>query len=146
MSKSGSFDLLDIFLKTELDKINATIPRERYFLQTLLEQKMTTINIATKNQLPITIPRAELEAFAEEFVPEYYAKIKVPLIFLNSGEHYRVGGDKFDEWVVEKLMGYINEKIVFLQSYVPQHHYYYAYQIQKIKKQFPNLIQTVFTI
>ena len=76
-----------------------------------------------------------------------HSKINIPILFLQKRDHFVTSGNKFDLWVVERLLGYEESGLVIsLELYVPKHDYYYAYQINRIRKEFPNIIQVIYSM
>ncbi|MHA1991278.1 MAG: hypothetical protein ACW98A_09975, partial [Candidatus Hodarchaeales archaeon] len=59
---------------------------------------------------------------------------------------FKVGGGKIDQWVVEKLLGYVKENVVFIKFYDPEHEYYLLEHIRRLKKRFPNIIQIIYSL
>ena len=136
---------IDKLLKYELDKINSNSPRERIPLNTLLESPDPKYYTKDPNNT-IDIDINELQLFTKHFAPEMYNMIRLPVVFLHVQDIYRVSGSKIDQWIVEKLLGYVNERIVFLQNYESKHEYYYTYQINRLRKQYSTLVQIVYTL
>ena len=141
MSNPNHFETI---IKLELDKINETMPAQRVTLASLM--KMEKPYILTKKNEKIFVFHDELTAFAKFFDEDMWNKIRVPIVFLNVKDIFKVSGAKMEQWVVEKLMGYIKNSFVVISHYQPTHEYYYSYQVRKIKKQFPNLVQIMYSL
>ena len=145
LNNVGIMESIDKLLKYELDKINASSPRERIPLHMLLESPNPKYYTKDPNTT-IDIDVHELQAYIKHFDPEMYKSIRLPLVFLHVQDIYKVSGSKIDEWIVEKLLGYVTERIVFLSTYESKHQYYYTFQINRIKKQYSTLIQVVYSM
>jgi uncharacterized protein (UPF0216 family) len=137
-------DILDSILKLELDKLNENLPQKRITIEELLKKE--PYSIPTKKKETITIRKTELLDFIDVFDELLYKDIRVPILILSTKDIFKVGGSKIDQWVIEKLLGYIKEKVVFIKFYEPKHEYYYSYQIQKLKKKYPNIIQILYSL
>ena len=135
---------LDTILKLELDKINENIPQRRVSIEEILQKKPYAI--PTKKNTEIVIPTKEIEEFISFFDETLYSDIRIPIVLISVKDTAKVGGSKMDHWVIEKLFGYNTENVVFLQSYEPKHNYYYSYQVNRLKKRFPNVIQVVYSL
>ena len=137
-------DILDSIIKLELDKLNENLPQKRIIVEELLKKE--PFSIPTKKNEELVISKNELLSFLEFFDESLYKDIRVPILILSSRDIYKVGGGKIDQWVIERLLGYINESIVFIKYYESMHDYYYSYQIQRLKKKYPNIIQIIYSL
>lgn len=135
-------DILDSLIKLELDKLNENLPQKRIIVEQLL--KKDVYSVPTKKNEEIIINKNELLSFLEFFDDSLYKDIRVPILILSSKDIYKVGGGKMDQWVIERLLGYVKESVVFIKYYEPKHEYYYSYQIQRLKKKYPNIIQIIY--
>jgi len=136
-----------LFWKHELNKINSGVSKERKTLHHFLE--MEKPYFLTKEELKQYIPLNELEVFANKFHsnPEIKFKIHLPFVFIQQGNYYRTSGSKYDIWAVERLFEHEKTNhIISIKDYSPKHTYYYSYQINKLRRQFPTLVQVVYSI
>lgn len=137
-------DILDTVLKLEIDKINENLPQKRVSIEELIKKEPYSILTIKKEE--IIISKKELMSFLDHFDESLYKDIRIPLVFLNVKDIYKTAGAKIDQWVVERLLGYESENIVFLSHYTPKHNYYYGYQIRKLKRKFLNIIQIIYSM
>ncbi|OLS24878.1 MAG: hypothetical protein HeimC3_17530 [Candidatus Heimdallarchaeota archaeon LC_3] len=137
-------DILDIVLKLEIDKINENLPQKRISIEELLKKE--PYSLPTKKSEKILISKKELSSFIDNFDESLYKDIRIPLIFLNVKDIYKTAGAKIDQWVAEKLLGYEKENVVFLTHYEAKHSYYYGYQVRKLKRKYPNIIQMIYSL
>ncbi|HKZ42918.1 MAG TPA: DUF61 family protein [Candidatus Hodarchaeales archaeon] len=133
-------------IKSELHKLNEGTPRERLTLSSLLERIEGIIRMPTKPGQALEIPKAELALFAREFDQTMHGEIRIPLILISSGDAYAVSGNLVDQWVIERLVGYNRQRMLLKSGYEAKYQYYYSYQINKVKKKFPSIIQIVFSL
>lgn len=132
------------YWRIELANINSNIPKKRRNLLELLNSKEKSFETKDGNQ---KIPENELIAFSKLFNIQMYEKIKIPIVLLQKKDHFVTGGNKLDLFVVELLMGYEEHDILIsIQFYSPKHSYYYSYQVNKLRRKFPNIIQVVYSM
>lgn len=130
----------------ELEGLNSNIPKNKVSLKDLLETKKTGFN--TKDGFQ-EFPKEELQLFAENFSSEMYGKLYLPIIMLQKGDHFVTSGDKYSVWVVELLMGHdpdLTKYIISITDYQPKYTYYYSYQVNRIRKKYPTIIQIIFSM
>ena len=130
----------------ELEGINANLPKNRVLLSELLIKEKP--GFLTKDGFQ-EIPKDELSRFSENFFPEMYAKIFIPIVLLHKEDHFVTSGDKYSSWVIELLMGHdpnLSKYLISIADYQPQHTYYYAYQVNRIRKKFPTIIQLIYSM
>ncbi|MHA2364490.1 MAG: DUF61 family protein [Candidatus Hodarchaeales archaeon] len=135
-----------LYWKREINKINSNLPKERKTLQQLVDMVPNAF-ITTKEDLNQEIPQKELKEFANYFSNEMNirSKIRVPLILIHHGDSYRPSGSKYDLWAIERLFGYEpSDFIISIKDYKPKHDFYYSYQVNRLRKIFPTLIQVVY--
>ena len=128
----------------ELAKINDNIPKKRIRLNdVLLIEDPHFITSGGK----IFINKNELTKFASRFSSEMFNLILLPLILLQKQDHFVTSGNKYDIWVIERLMDHEESNILIsIQNYHPKHSYYYSYQVNRIRKEFPTLIQVIYSM
>lgn len=130
----------------ELDGINSNIPKTRISIENLLQAKEK--GFKTKDGFQF-IPIAELEAFAGKFSSEMHSKIKIPIVMLQKGDHFVTSGDKYSIWAIEYLLGHdetLDNFILSISDYQPKHTYYYSYQVNRLRRSYPTILQLVFSM
>ena len=130
----------------ELDGINSNIPKIRISIADLLQSKEK--GFKTKDGFQ-PIPSAELESFAQKFSPEMHSKIKIPIVMLQKGDHFVTSGDKYSIWAIEYLLGHdksLDNFILSISDYQPKYTYYYSYQVNRLRRTYPTIIQLVFSM
>ena len=139
------FDNKNYWIK-ELSDINSNIPTKRVPLKILLQKSPENRFFETKSG-KYYIPEKEFDLFLSQFHNEMYSSIYLPIVILQRKDMYVTSGTKIDSWLVEKLLGYEDMDILLsVQDYIPKHSYYYAYQVNKIRKKFPNIIQIAYSM
>lgn len=135
------------YWQIEINKINSGVPKGRKTLQQLLN--MENPYLITREDQKIEIPENEIKKLVEYFSSnaDILTKIRVPFIFLQQGDSYRTSGSKFDIWAVERLFGHVDSSIIIsIKEFKPKHRYYYTYQINRLKREFPNLVFVLYSI
>ena len=128
----------------ELDGINSGIPKNRISIEEL--SKSVKKGFTTRDGFQY-IPDAEFEAFGKNFSSEMYDKILVPLVLLQKSDHFVPSGNKYSAWAIEVLLGHETSKfLISIADYQPKYAYYYAYQVNKLRRKFPTIIQLVFSM
>ena len=130
----------------ELEGLNSNIPKNRVSLKDLLKNKKKGFN--TKDGF-LEFPNDELLLFSENFSSEMYEKLYLPIVMLQKGDHYVTSGDKYAIWAVEVLMGHdpdLTRYLISISDYQPKYTYYYSYQVNRIRKKYPTIIQIVFSM
>ena len=130
----------------ELEGLNSNLPKNRISIADLLKSSKKGFN--TKDGFQ-TIPEPEFNQFAEKFSSEMYTKIKIPIVMLQKGDHFITSGDKYASWAIEYLMGHdksLDNFILSIVDYHPKHSYYYSYQINRLRRSFPTIIQIIFSM
>lgn len=130
----------------ELDGINSTMPKNRVLLSKLLKEDKKGFLIKEGFQ---EIPEKELLNFSENFSPEMYEKIYLPIVLLQKGDHFVTSGDKYSSWIIELLMGHdpdLTKYLISIADYQPKHTYYYSYQVNRLRRKYPTIIQIVFSM
>ncbi len=128
----------------ELDGINSGIPKNRISVKDLIDSNKK--GYATRDGFQY-IPEIELESFCSNFPSDMFDKILVPLVLLQKDDHFVTSGNKFSIWAIEVLMGHeTNNYLISISDYQPKYTYYYAYQVNKLRRKYPTIIQMVFSM
>ena len=130
----------------ELDGINSNMPKNRVSLSNLLKSDKKGFFIKEGFEI---IPERELIEFSTNFAPEMFEKIYLPIVLLQKGDHFVTSGDKYSTWVIELLMGHdpdLSKYVISIADYQPKHTYYYSYQVNRIRKKYPTIIQIIFSM
>ena len=71
----------------------------------------------------------------------------IPIVLLQKSDHFVTSGNKYAAWAIEVLIGHEESTyILSIADYQPKHSYYYSYQVNKIRRKFPTIIQLVFSM
>ena len=128
----------------ELNGINSGMPKNRISIKDVLASNMRGYNTRDGFQ---DIPDQELQSFCENFSSEMYDKILIPLVFLHKGDHFVPSGNKYAIWAIEVLMGHeLVNFLISISDYQPKYTYYYSYQVNKIRRKYPTIIQLIFSM
>ena len=128
----------------ELEGINSNIPKNRVTLFDLLTNDIKGFQIKEGFQ---EIPNKELLEFASLFSEAMYEKLFLPIVMLQQGDHFITSGNKYASWAVEVMMGHEQTSyIISIVDYQPKYKYYYSYQVNRIRRRFPTIVQLVFSM
>ena len=128
----------------ELDGINSNIPKNRISIKNLTLLKEKGFN--TKDGFQY-ISNEEFDSICNFFSSDLYDKILLPLVLLQKRDHFVTSGNKYAVWAVEVLMGHeTSNNIISIADYQPKYGYYYSYQVNKLRRRFPTIIQLVFSM
>lgn len=134
-----------MFWQRELKNIN-NLPKKRMTLLALLQDPEPIIR---GQNYDIRVDKEELDRLSSFFSPDVHGFVRVPLVFLSQGDHYITSGGKWDIWAVERLMGHdpeLHDFILSIKDYKPKFEYYYTYQVRRITRMFPTLVQVVYSL
>lgn len=130
----------------ELSGINSNLPKNKITISSLLKQELKGFQLKDSFQ---SIPEEELTKFIQNFSVEMYDKILLPIVLLQQGDHFVTSGNKYSLWAVEVLMGHdlsLTNFIISIADYQPKYKYYYSYQVNRIRKIYPTLVQMIFSM
>ena len=128
----------------ELGEINKNFPKKRIKLTKLLETEDKSFETAEGK---VSFPIEEFKSFCGLFNTQIYQNISLPIVILRKKDFFVTSGNKYDTWIVERLMGHEDSNIIIsIQNYIPKHTHYFTYQVNRIRKMFPTIIQVVYSM
>lgn len=129
----------------ELGNINCNLPKNRIKLEVILEAEKPFFE--SKQSEIIFFPKKEMKEFCKQISPDMYQFIRLPFIILQKKDIFVTSGNKYDSWVIERLMGHESlNTLISIKLYAPKHEYYYSYQINRLRKQWPTIIQIAYSM
>jgi len=128
----------------ELGHINSNLPKNRKKLEVILESEKPFFESKSGK---VYFTKQEIENLCNQISPDLYQFIRLPFVILQRKDVFVVSGNKYDSWFIERLLGHEDLKeLISIQFYSPKHKYYYAYQINRLRKQWPTVIQIAYSM